>query len=161
MSVVHCCPRLFILFLNMLIFLRQGVVSPPPPPPTPSLVDHSLSADPDCFFNIQTVLDFQNFDFRTTRTFVHYKFSPLIRLSDAAFGLSYTAYEQKFLVMAQWRCKTEFRNVFCVYWMQERPIPVAVRSKAWVCVRLLAEMAVSNPAGGMDVCLLWLLCVAM
>jgi hypothetical protein len=34
------------------------------------------------------------------------------------------------------------------------PIPVAARSKAWVCVRSLAGIAGSNPTGGMDVCLL-------
>jgi hypothetical protein len=34
------------------------------------------------------------------------------------------------------------------------PIPVAARSKAWVCVRLLAGIVASNPAEGMDVCLL-------
>ena len=35
-----------------------------------------------------------------------------------------------------------------------QPIPVAERSKAWVCSRSLAGIAGSNPAGGMDVCLL-------
>jgi hypothetical protein len=39
------------------------------------------------------------------------------------------------------------------------PIPVAARSKAWVCFRSLAGIAGSNPTGGMDVCLLWVLCV--
>jgi hypothetical protein len=39
------------------------------------------------------------------------------------------------------------------------PIVVAARSKAWVCGRSLAEVVGSNPAGGMDVCLLWLSCV--
>ena len=34
-----------------------------------------------------------------------------------------------------------------------KPIPVAARSKAWVCGRSLAGTAGSNPAGGMDVCL--------
>ena len=34
------------------------------------------------------------------------------------------------------------------------PIPVAERSKAWVCGRSPAGIAGSNPAGGMDVCLL-------
>ena len=34
------------------------------------------------------------------------------------------------------------------------PIPVAERSKAWVCSRSPAEIAGSNPARGMDVCLL-------
>jgi len=33
------------------------------------------------------------------------------------------------------------------------------RSKLWVCVLLLAGIVVSNPAGDMDVCLLWALCV--
>jgi hypothetical protein len=32
------------------------------------------------------------------------------------------------------------------------PIPVATRSKEWVCCRSLAGIAGSNLAGGMDVC---------
>jgi len=36
---------------------------------------------------------------------------------------------------------------------------MAARSKAWVCVRSPAVIVGSNPAGGMDVCLLWVLCV--
>jgi hypothetical protein len=39
------------------------------------------------------------------------------------------------------------------------PIPVAERSKALVCSRSPAGIAGSNPVGGMDVCLLWVLCV--
>jgi len=39
------------------------------------------------------------------------------------------------------------------------PIPVAARSKAWVCGRSLAGIVGSNSAGGMDVCLLSVLCV--
>jgi len=34
------------------------------------------------------------------------------------------------------------------------PIPVAARSKAWVSGRSLAGIVRSNPAGGVDVCLL-------
>jgi hypothetical protein len=34
------------------------------------------------------------------------------------------------------------------------PIPVAVRSTAWVFGRSLARTVGSNPSGGMDVCLL-------
>jgi hypothetical protein len=34
------------------------------------------------------------------------------------------------------------------------PIPVAERSKAWVCSRSPAEIAGSNPSEGMVVCLL-------
>jgi ABC-type uncharacterized transport system permease subunit len=33
-------------------------------------------------------------------------------------------------------------------------IPVAAQSKAWVCSHSLAGVVGSNPAGGMDVCLL-------
>jgi hypothetical protein len=36
---------------------------------------------------------------------------------------------------------------------------VAERSKAWVCSRSPAGIVGSNPARGMDVCLLWVLCV--
>jgi len=35
-----------------------------------------------------------------------------------------------------------------------RSIPVAAQSKAWVCGHSLAGTGVSNPAGGMDICLL-------
>jgi hypothetical protein len=41
------------------------------------------------------------------------------------------------------------------------PIPEAAPSKAWVYGLSLAGIAGSNPAGGMDVCLLWVLCVVM
>ena len=34
------------------------------------------------------------------------------------------------------------------------PVSVAAGSKAWVCGCSLAEIAGSNPAGSMDVCLL-------
>ena len=37
--------------------------------------------------------------------------------------------------------------------------PVAARSKAWVCGRSPDGIVGSNPAGSMDVCLLWVLCV--
>ena len=40
------------------------------------------------------------------------------------------------------------------------PIPVSARSKAWVYDRSLPRNVGSNPAGGMDGCLLWMLCVA-
>jgi hypothetical protein len=40
-----------------------------------------------------------------------------------------------------------------------RPIPVAARFKGWVCGHSLAGNAVSNPAGDMEGCLFWVLCV--
>jgi hypothetical protein len=36
------------------------------------------------------------------------------------------------------------------------PIPVAARSKAWVYGRSLAGIVVSNPTGGMDVCVVFI-----
>jgi hypothetical protein len=39
------------------------------------------------------------------------------------------------------------------------PLPVAARSKAWFCGRSPAEIVGSDPTGGTDVCLLWVLCV--
>jgi hypothetical protein len=45
------------------------------------------------------------------------------------------------------RCRTSYQILL-------RPILVAARSTAWVCGRLLAGIAGSNPAGIMDVCLL-------
>ena len=41
--------------------------------------------------------------------------------------------------------------------MGTRALPVAARFKAWG--RSSAEIVGSNPTGGMDVCLLWVLCV--
>ena len=41
----------------------------------------------------------------------------------------------------------------------KEPIPVTAPSNAWVCGRSLSQMAGWNPAKGMDVCLLWMLCV--
>jgi hypothetical protein len=40
--------------------------------------------------------------------------------------------------------------------MMMMPVPVAARSKAWVCGRLVAGIAGSNVAESMDVCLLCL-----
>ena len=34
------------------------------------------------------------------------------------------------------------------------PVPVAAKSKAWICGRLPPEIVSSNHTGGMDVCLL-------
>ena len=39
------------------------------------------------------------------------------------------------------------------------PIPVTARSKTWFCDRSLSGNAGSNPAEGIDICLLWVLCV--
>jgi hypothetical protein len=60
-------------------------------------------------------LDFQTFNFCTTHTFVHYKLSPLIRLSYAKFRLQHTGDEQIFCAITQWHCKIESLMVFCVH----------------------------------------------
>jgi hypothetical protein len=43
--------------------------------------------------------------------------------------------------------------------LKSKPIPVAVRSKTWVYGRSRTGIVGSNPTGGMDVCLLWVLCI--
>ena len=40
-----------------------------------------------------------------------------------------------------------------------KPIPVAAPSKVWICGRSLAGIVGSNPAGGIDICVLCVLCV--
>jgi hypothetical protein len=50
--------------------------------------------------------------------------------------------------------KDKFHTVFT-----QEPIPVTVRYKAWVCSSSLGGVVGSNPAGGMDSCLLQVLCV--
>jgi len=40
-----------------------------------------------------------------------------------------------------------------------KPVPVAARSNAWVCDHSPADIVGSNPTGGMDICLLSVLCV--
>ena len=42
---------------------------------------------------------------------------------------------------------------FVRYYMCCKPVPVALRSKAWICGRSPVEIVGSNPAGSMDVCL--------
>ena len=55
-------------------------------------------------------------------------------------------------VPKQWSDKLNVLYVFTIVHLL--PIPVAERSKAWVCSRSHAGIAGSNPAGGVDVCLL-------
>ena len=50
--------------------------------------------------------------------------------------------------------RTHFDSKEIVTLYIKKPIPVAVRSKAWMYSRLLAGTAGSNSAEGMDVCLL-------
>jgi hypothetical protein len=55
----------------------------------------------------------------------------------------------RFLLVPYWAYKVfEYSNLF------HSPIPVAARSKAWVCSRALAGIEGSNPTGGMDFFLL-------
>ena len=53
------------------------------------------------------------------------------------------------------KCKQRIINIMiaCFFIL---PIPVAERSKAWVCSRWPAGIGGSNPAGGMDVCVVLL-----
>ena len=57
-----------------------------------------------------------------------------------------------------WNFLSSFRPNFSI-WFYCLLIPVAARSKAWVCGPSLAGIVGSNHAGWMDVCLLWATCV--
>ena len=45
------------------------------------------------------------------------------------------------------------------FYMETMPIPVVVRFMTWACDCSHAGIVGSNPAEGMDICLLWALCV--
>jgi len=49
--------------------------------------------------------------------------------------------------------------IFTAQYTTELPIPVAAQSKVWACSCSIAGIVGLNPAGGMDVCLLCMLCV--
>ena len=49
---------------------------------------------------------------------------------------------------------SESEFIICCYIEWFVPVPVAARSKAYVCGRSPAEIVGSNLTGGMDVCLL-------
>ena len=51
--------------------------------------------------------------------------------------------------------------VSCLCLKVKMRIPVAVRSKTWNCGHSLAGAASSNPTGGLDICLLRVLCVCV
>ena len=111
------------------------------------------------FSFVQAVLDFQIFNFRTTRTFILYKFSSLIHLLYTIYGLSYTTDEWTFRAVAQWCCKTESRTMFCVYtkcqkgWSQW--LHCLMHGSA--AVRLLVWRVRIPPETCMSV--LWMLCL--
>ena len=71
-------------------------------------------------YPFKAVLSFRVFDFRTTRNFIHYKFSPLIRLLYIEFGLLYAAHKWTLWPIAQQLCKTECQTVLCVYQMPKK-----------------------------------------
>jgi len=50
-------------------------------------------------------------------------------------------------------------QIFWAAYTLRSPIPVAVPCKEWVYGRSLAGTAGSNPTGGINICLLWVLCV--
>ena len=101
---------------------------------------------------MQAVFDFWAFDLHTTCTSVHYKFSPLLCLLYAEFGLAYTA-DKHFELLHSGTVKLS-------------PQPYFVSTKCqkgqsqWPHVlKHGPEAAGSNSTRGMDVCLLWTLCV--
>jgi hypothetical protein len=79
-------------------------------------------------------------------------------------GSTDTGLNKNSTVCVQYKILSEFghqktSSEFCVLYWDCTPIPVAARSKAWVCGRALAGIVGSRPAGSMDVCLLYSVCV--
>jgi len=54
---------------------------------------------------------------------------------------------------------TAFPDIIPSMNLHSFPVPMAARSKAYVSGRLPGEIVSSNPTEGMDICLLWVLCV--
>ena len=50
-----------------------------------------------------------------------------------------------------------FSLLICPLQQIKMPIPVVALSQTWICHRSLTGITSTNPAGGMDVCLLWVL----
>jgi len=67
--------------------------------------------------------------------------------------------ESSFEVSALLGCDAVSSCVNFYFKFRHVQIPVAMRSKGWVNGRSLAAILGPNPAEGMDVCLLWTLCV--
>jgi hypothetical protein len=55
--------------------------------------------------------------------------------------------------------RSKYVNIYIYTHTHSWPVPVPTRSKARVCGLLPAGIAGSNPAEGMDICLLWMLFV--
>jgi hypothetical protein len=101
--------------------------------------------------------EWYKYRYRRSSTFVQYELSPLIRLSYAEFGLSYTLTNQHFELSHSGTVKFSLRLILFLL-SARKADPNAAQTNTWVCSRWLAEIAGSNPAGGMDSCLLWVLC---
>jgi hypothetical protein len=54
----------------------------------------------------------------------------------------------KIFIKVMFNYSYSIQDIYMTYW----PTTVAARRKAWICGRLLAEIAGSNSAGRMDVC---------
>ena len=79
---------------------------------------------------LKAVLGFRAFEFHTTHSFTHYKFSPLIHLLYSEFGLLYTAHKLTLWAIALWLCKTEYQTILCVYYMPIKVCDITIiRSK--------------------------------
>jgi len=141
-SHITCCS-------TILDFQKHYCDSPPPHPPPPYSPElapcdfltflkfwHRYVTDP---FTVHINHNFPSFSFTLTNTFPSH--SDPVQTTDSLVTVNYGLH----------RIITAYRNYM--------PVPVAARSKAQVCGSSPAEIVGSNPTGGMDICLLWVLCV--
>jgi hypothetical protein len=66
-------------------------------------------------------------------------------------------YSNDYVALARYPYTTSWFGFFFINYSLQMPIPVAARSKTFVCGRLPAEIVGSNPTGGVVICL-WVLC---
>jgi hypothetical protein len=70
-------------------------------------------------------------------------------------GLSVSPYTFNYLTLCRAMTQTVSRRPVTSKACVRSPIPVAARSRAWVYGRSLTGIVGSNPAGGLDVCVVF------
>jgi len=94
------------------------------------------------------------------RSHVALTYNPLVlKNTNMLFHIEYLSRKSQLIKIFQMWISCRRRSSFLCWFLCVWSIPVATGSKGYVCGRSLAEIAGSNPAGGMDVCVLWVLCV--
>jgi hypothetical protein len=90
----------------------------------------------------------ETFDFGTKERSIEFNFP--VSLITRILHAFYLPYEYQQIAFV-WLCVCGMSEL--LFFLIYLPIPVAARSKVWVCGRTLAGIVGSNHTGGMDICL--------